>query len=142
MTDYQIKHIHIDNQFIMYKMFFWPKHSMSIRFDKKTHSIHVYVNRFISQEQIDVYVKTNISRFYRYLQKYKAGVRIDLNLRYIYLLNEKYQLHVVPTCRRRKYEIFNKNIYLSANSNADRIFLIKKIFSDYCKHFIVPLFQK
>lgn len=142
MNNYQIKHIYVGNELIMYKLFFWNKNSLSIRVNKKDHNIHVYVHHNISQKEIDVFIKNHITRYYHYLQKRKINQKIDTNLNYIYLLNEKYQLKIVPTNRKRKYEIFGKNIYLQCKKTTDKTFLIKQLLLNYSKQFVTPLFHK
>jgi hypothetical protein len=105
-----------------------------MRINKRDRSIHVYVHKQIPEIQLDSFIKAHISRYANRLQERKSNERIDADLSHLYLLNEKYQLHIVSTKAQRKYEVFGKNIYLQCHKPTDKTFLIKKLLLDYSKH--------
>jgi hypothetical protein len=91
---------------------------------------------------IDKFIKTYISKQHQHLQERKNNQKINSKANYLYLLDEKYDLQIVPTNKKRKYEVFNKKIYLQCKKSSDQEFLIKQLLLDYSERFIRPLFQK
>jgi hypothetical protein len=110
--------------------------------DKNDNCINVYTHPNISQKILQEFIEKNILRFHKFIQSKKSNFELNSKASYIYLLNEKYQVQVIQAKSHRKYEIYNKNIYLQCHKPSDKLFLIKKILSDYCNKFVVPLFNQ
>jgi hypothetical protein len=87
-------------------------------------------------------IKKYILSYWKFIQKHYSNHRVSPDINYVYLLNEKYEINLVDTTSRRKYEVFNKKIYFHCKTPKDRIFLLKKLLLDYATTIITPLFKK
>jgi predicted metal-dependent hydrolase len=138
INDYTVHHIFVNNQMIMYKLYIRSTKNSYIRLTRD-HQVEVIASKYMSADQISIFVKTNIAKIHDWLKNYQSKTLISPELKYISIFSKRYEIKEI-LATKNNYEVIGNQIYLKLVRPQDKLSVIKKIYTDLTTPQIIKRF--